>query len=437
MRISYISALFSLVATLCLSGCNSSELTQNIDPAMSADRLVQTIKTLNSTISCDALDDLVQSSKDIEGLSAFQLYKLEGQKNVCSLNIGSDTNAKGYAAAQQNGIWADIGTDILEIYAKSHSEKPPQLCCSIQKAKWEKAGETEQRIWRTKFKLKQADEAQLMFFDTSGTSQSDPELLLNGPNAQTLDIPFLGNPEISISGNYEVKDLYSPELGETRKIGIYTPPSRDGTDMQVVIFPDAESLGFFSRMVDPMITQGQIKPIVMIGIFSNNKSISNPDGALPNDARTADYLPGRDKDFPDRFDQHLTFLFETAIPQTLSNIDLQLPEKLTLIGNSNGGVFVLNASTRYSEMIDKVLSVSAGYGGLRSHPGCETSPVSYKLSAGLYEPAFLASSQVTEDVLMDAGCDVTSDWQAVGHDPNFYQREIYKFLIEEFALEKE
>ncbi len=393
--------------------------------------LTEQIKWLDSSVTCERLDALVRRVGNVEAIPEFYRRKLWAQQAVCSVTPGTDINRSAYEMTKAAGIWADLSEDVVTLYAKSTTASEPQLCCAIQKAVWGPIGDIEDKIWKARLRLKEADRASLMFMDTSGTNPDFSPLIIQGENADIVDVPFLSDPAIKLSGTFEQRQISSSELGETRTVSIYTAKGKYDPNAPVIILADGISLGYYARMIDPMIEQGLIKPVNFMGIHSERDSISEALRDLPKDPRASDYLPGYDKDFPDRFDNHMEFIFETALPTLFPSSENS--RRLAVGGHSNGAVFSVHAGVRNPNLVDAVLSVSGGFGGLKAAQECSEDGANFYISAGVYEPSFLASTEVTEQTLKAQGCNTRATYHPVGHDPGFFRTELYRFLLAEFG----
>ncbi len=416
------------------AGCrNGNESAKSINGRVSKE-LLASVKNLKSSTSCTELFEMNEVAKNIKTLSTFQLYKLKLQQNVCSVSFEKNDTQALTSKLESNGIWAEINGETLSIYAISQNETAPRLCCSIQSVNWKRLDEFDENIWGAKLRLRNASQAKLMFMDTSGVYKDAKPLIVSGDNAEQLDIPFLYDPAINIKGKFSEIELYSQKLSETRKVSTYIPPGFIGPELPVIIFTDGQSLQYYSRMIDPMIEQKLIQPIALMGIHSGRQAIVTPKSHLPKDVRGADYLPGFDAEFPNRFDAHMNFVINRALPNLINTIGGDLSKNpVSVVGHSNGGVFALHAGLNNPDLITSVLAVSAGYGGIREAQEAPSRSSTFFLSAGYFEPTFLASGYITKDTLEKMKYEVVTNWQAVGHDPEFFKSELFKFLISEYG----
>lgn len=433
-----VGAMFLYTAALLTSaGCRDKNESVKPIENWTSNELLTSVKNLKSNISCSKLVEIDKAAKKVTTLSAFQLHKLKLQQNVCSLSFEEIDVESVAPKLEKNGIWAEISGETLSVFARSQNELAPRLCCSIQLADWKRLDDSGQNIWGAKFRLRNASQAKLMFMDTSGVYKDAKPLIVSGEDAEELDIPFLYDPAIDIKGKYSEIELYSQNLNETRKVSTYIPPDRIVSDVPIIIFADGKSLQYYSRMIDPMIEQELIQPIALLGIHSGKQAVVSPKNPVPKDVRAADYLPGFDTEFSNRFESHMNFVIDTALPSIINTIAGDMPKHpVSVVGHSNGGVFALHAGLNNPDIIASVLAVSAGYGGIKEAQEAPNRSPNFFLSAGYYETSFLASGYITKETLEKMNYEVVTNWQPGGHDYEFYKSELYKFLISEYGTEK-
>lgn len=366
------------------------------------------------------------------------LLDIKGYQAVCSLPIDDLTKKDAQSALGDEPLAARLEDNVLTLFARGKKDQL-YLCCSISSADWTALGQS--NLFGTRLRLAEADKVllKLALFAPAAGELSD-FIHIRGKNAPP-EPPFMADVKEGTKGQIIETTLASPELGEIRKLTIYLPPGHkaDGSS-SILVMADGRSTGYYARMIEPMITQGLIRPVAIIGVHSDVSAIIEPDKALTEiDVRALDYLPEWDKVYapdlmathPNRFEQHMRFVTDTLLPWVRTEYGLSTNRLDTgVTGQSNGGVFALYAGFRHPDTFGTSIPVSPGWGNyaLRNITKTDTNKATFFIAAGLYEPTFLASAQASASSLEAADYEVTTTWNAAGHSPDQTEAMLFKYL---------
>ncbi|MFN1835294.1 alpha/beta hydrolase [Balneola sp. MJW-20] len=182
------------------------------------------------------------------------------------------------------------------------------------------------------------------------------------------DISYTGGSE------YYVDSLYSESLGEFRKHNVYLPDSFDAQKNYPIIYAtDGERStdnSFIKAMLDSLISNEIIEPVIYIGSHSNDKVVGGATGQgeggstfamqyrnfeyVDNDKHMAD-MP----DLKDRFKDHMKYFTDELIPSVEETLNQDPgPENRIFYGFSNGAGFGANLLNRHPSLIGTYICYS-------------------------------------------------------------------------------
>jgi enterochelin esterase family protein len=214
----------------------------------------------------------------------------------------------------------------------------------------------------------------------------------------------------------------SDTLGNSRRIGLYTPAGFDPENPETVLLIvfDGDRYGGdrvpTPRILDTLIAQGRLPPVV--AAFVHNAGPEARSRELPGDAAFAAVLAG------------------DILPVVAAAAGLTpRPERTVLAGSSFGGLAAARIALAYPEVFGNALSMSGSFwwspegtpDGLAEHTAATVAtlprrPVRFFLSAGLFETShggaagILDTTRHLRDVLVARGYAVTHCEYAAGHD---------------------
>jgi enterochelin esterase family protein len=276
--------------------------------------------------------------------------------------------------------------------------------------------------------------------------QVDPNNPLVQSGQSRVELPgappqpwIVAAPEVP-KGKLAELELESARLGETRRIGIYTPPGYDPErSYPLLIAFDGEAYGLapdaplpLPTILDNLIAAEQIPPIV---------------AALVANQGT------RERDLPGSA-QFSAFVAEELVPKLRADHRAGLtPDETIVTGSSFGGLCSSYTALHHSDVIGNVLSQSGSYqyvlgslgadlspsvaGGwlIRDYVTSPKRPIRFYLDAGRLEAHLLDSNRHMRDVLVAKGYPVTYVEFSGGHDYGMWRGTISDGLIALLAKE--
>jgi enterochelin esterase-like enzyme len=360
----------------------------------------------NQTIMCDQIDGFLKLVND-----PVERGMLEGWRNVCALETSDVTLADAKATLAGKRIALSVKEDVLTLFQVSENG-PPTACCSIQNAVWRDLGDSQ--TYAARFRLKDLQSGMLTQFDGLSNAQTVELKPTNwrGPNAPAPPVK-----KEKLEGTLLETTLYSPQLGETRRLVFYQPRSaakRTGA-LPVVVLADGETLSTWAQIVEPLIDKGQVAPVLMIGLVSGKEGIVEDRSDLQGDVRMRDYLL-TEMGAPSRFNLHLAFVTDTVLPWAESQYGASSNRTERVVtGYSNGGVFALNAGFQRPDVFGHAWPMSVGVDGISDAAPAREPAARFRMSAGYYEPGFMFTSESSAKSLTQAGYSVHAQWYAAGH----------------------
>ena len=232
-----------------------------------------------------------------------------------------------------------------------------------------------------------------------------------------------------LKGEVRKYEVPSEALGETRRVTVYLPPDFDpskplprtskGAKPAVIYFADGGVVESMANLIEPMITSGQIRSVVLVGAHTAEKVVRPPNLATPapstapssgpadpfqNDPRGMEYLTPHEGAYAAdssaaathiyMFDRHFKF-FADELPKwaekTLGVSDER--ENRIVSGFSNSAAFVMTL-IRQRPMQYGGLVANSMAGG--RPPGDKDAPAFKDLPAGATPPKFFLSSGTWE-----------------------------------------
>ena len=438
-------------SVLALGGCGSEPSTQE-SPAHAVGQ--STLKTyadlkemgfeLWSSKTCVELME-VSEAHDWDGDARLRLHLMAAN---CALPTDDVTEADARAALGDDNL-AIIGEgDVVTVFQRT-IEGEAFFCCSLQGLdKRAVIGET---VWVARQRLRGMDEATLHLSATMKNVDPDGydiqpsglegEAEWRGPNALTGVEPVAYE---DLEGSHSEHEVFSPQLNETRRISVFAPAGLR-PDSPVIIAADGSTL---EGIVERLIKDGEIRPVLMIGVHSGQDGIVEDRSEIGDThaLRAYDYFPPEVWEDDDgskagtRFDDHLSFVTDTLLKWASETYGMEIARERTVVmGWSNGGSFALNAGLLKNTVFGHAWPMSVGRGRLES----DQTPVQagprarFRLSAGHYEPGFMYGTRISADVLSELGYDIDTRWYAEGHGINQWEARFVDNLKAVFPAHSE
>jgi enterochelin esterase-like enzyme len=220
--------------------------------------------------------------------------------------------------------------------------------------------------------------------------------------------------------------LHSDVLGAARKITVYLPPGHDRKQaVRVVYATDGEAIDAFVRVLEPLITAGQIAPTVVIAPHSGGRSSGEYDAK--KDVRAQEYFPGLDDK---RFADHESF-FTKEVPswaEKCFGISGKRTER-AVFGYSNGGRFAVEMGIRHPELYATILGLSVAGSGKFDFGEHENDLPRFYLAAGTWDPNFYKCTSSLAEQLKDRHTSVEFSSRIAGHDAALWRDEFASAMI--------
>jgi enterochelin esterase-like enzyme len=181
---------------------------------------------------------------------------------------------------------------------------------------------------------------------------------------------------------------------------------------------DGQSVPEFAAILEPLITNGRLPSILLVGVDSPGGSFSNP----LEDRRAQEYLPS-DNFNPARFAAHEGFFIDEV--RTWAERELAAPtdrQQRAIFGFSNGGVFAAAMGIRHPDIYGHTLAFSLGI-----EPGRVTEVMKgaseFYLVAGTLEEGFHSTTEEFAQMLELQGVTYVFRERVCGHDHIMWQEE--------------
>jgi enterochelin esterase family protein len=237
------------------------------------------------------------------------------------------------------------------------------------------------------------------------------------------------------AGSVEHTNVESSFLRGQRSVWIYRPPGYDTVTaaLPVLVLTDGDSYLrdlAADRTLDNLIHEGQIPPILAVGVTSPSREDDLACNAAFGDFIAMELLPWLAST------EHAT----------------DRPQGVALGGYSLGGLAAACAALRHSDRIGMVLAQSGSFrragpgdgepeGVARSVSRMDTTPVRFYVEVGIHEvgpffggdPSTLTANRHLRDVLIARGYEITYAEHASGHEPVAWRESLHLGLIDLFG----
>jgi enterochelin esterase-like enzyme len=234
-----------------------------------------------------------------------------------------------------------------------------------------------------------------------------------------------------LKGTLEHLEIDSKALGTRRKVTVYQPPDHDRrTASRVVYAADGQAIDRFARVLEPLITAGEVPGVVLIGVHHGGYVGGAPDlktNDEKKDLRLQEYFPGINSR---RFADHESF-FTTEVPAWAEHRFGVSGERRdrAVFGYSNGGRFAVEMGLRHPDVFGHVFGFSvAGNGRFDWGAGRKDWPRFY-LTAGTWEASFHHCTSRLAEQLKERGAAVRFTSRVGGHDTALWRDQFAAALV--------
>jgi enterochelin esterase-like enzyme len=281
--------------------------------------------------------------------------------------------------------------------------------------------------WAARYRMAYVNEALLTFYVFG---ESSVRLLQwRGPDA-----PSQATSKAELAGTLIDTELRSESLGETRRLTVYLPDGHDVNETYpAVFFADGNVLDIVARWVEPLIDEGRLPPIVLVGSLSGQPGVVEDRSELNTDLRAADYLPGF---YRDRFDRHMSFFADELTRHAVETWSVSAdPAKRAVHGRSNGGRFAFYAGYLRPDRFGNVLAMSNSARNFGPASPADSGSARFFIVSGRYEPTVIHGSRRAAEALRAAGYEVVHYDLSVGHTQEIDEVMLVPLLEQIFAGE--
>lgn len=213
------------------------------------------------------------------------------------------------------------------------------------------------------------------------------------------------------SGNIDIKEVYSEELKENRRVWIYTPKGyEEGTAYKVLVLTDGfEYLNYMKakEVLDNLIAEKKIEPLVGVFVASGRNRFEE---LTCNEVFS-------------------NFIVKEIVPLIQKNYKVSKASEDSIIGGvSLGGLMAVYIAFKNSKVFGKVLSQSGSFwfdseSLTREVKGMKKLPIEFYLCAGILEdhpyddePIMMEVINRMRDTLISKGYKVHYENYPSGHD---------------------
>jgi enterochelin esterase-like enzyme len=308
-------------------------------------------------------------------------------------------------------VWAE-GDELTFVYQGEADEV--QVCCGIQRP-MQQVQDTD--LWVLTVRVRNLPQAVISY---GFMAVRNGQLIGNTANFvvwRGAQAPPPVQRASLLRGQIKQYTLHSGALGEQRELTVYLPPDHTSTHPSAVIYTaDGQSVPEFAAVLEPLITDGRLPSILLVGVHS-------PTGPFPNpsqDLRAHEYLP---EEQPTRFAAHERFFVEEVA--AWAERELAAPtdrQQRAVFGYSNGGVFAAAMGIRHPDRYGHILAFSLGV-----QPGTVTRArelsSDFYLVAGTLEEGFHSTTALFAQMLQSRDIVHIFRERVCGHDYMMWQEE--------------
>jgi len=230
-----------------------------------------------------------------------------------------------------------------------------------------------------------------------------------------------------LRGKVRETELFSDRLNTTRRITYYLPPAyTESQRYPVVYMTDGDQFSDFgfAQVVEPLIDQDLIPPLVLVAVHA-------APFLLHHDRRAEEYVLGINEAV---YQKHERFFTETVRVWAEATLNASRDaNRRALMGYSRGAVFAGNTGVRKPGIYGHVMIFSPG-DELQREQSSMTSTRFYLLAGTLESPFYQATKGIYRD-LKSAESDVVFKTRVAGHASTMWVEEFPRALMWMFNMD--
>jgi enterochelin esterase-like enzyme len=220
-----------------------------------------------------------------------------------------------------------------------------------------------------------------------------------------------------LRGRLNEVQLASTALGEMRELTVYRSPGYDAARQHPVVWmADGQSTADFAAVLEPLIDDGVLPDLALIGVHSPSGSFTDP----ADDLRAQEYLPSLRAP---RFKAHAQFFAHEARAWAETALGVAAERhRQAVFGFSNGGVFTASMGAMFPNVYGAVLAFSLGMQPKRQRWPQHAAP-RYYLLAGTLEEGFYSATRRFAAELSKHGHTAVFRERVCGHEYLMWREE--------------
>lgn len=314
---------------------------------------------------------------------------------ACRLPAGLSAAEIVARLAGKDTAWAREGDEFVVVARRDTDQA--YLCCSIRGRMEHVSGD----LWALRTRVADLDAATI---DVDVWPQIDNQTVGVYRGDKAPPRPLFAD---TLQGKVFETTIASRFLDAPRKVWIYTPPGFDPAKRyRVVYMADGAWRLHQPQMVEPLILDGTLPPLLLVGIWQ---------GIDPKtDLRAAEYLV-RFGDNMSFFLKHESFVLKEVLPYVEAHYGASADARDRVVtGFSGGGAWAIQMGLRHPDVFPTVIAQSVVWPGAEQGMA-DTKTTRFYLSAGTLEPKFYDETLRLADLARAAGHDVVLEKTVSGH----------------------
>lgn len=300
---------------------------------------------------------------------------------------------KAHLGSENYRIWTKGNTWNVAYKTKEKSEVKVQMQGGIQLPL---SNFRDTNIWLLSLNIPGLDRSVIsaaITYQSEGSFITDTSTIRQWRGDNAEDKPVKNE---DLTDKFKVDSLWSDTLNTWRKISVYIPskPAKE-EKYPVIYFADGQGMKEYAEIIDPLIENGELPPVVLIGIWGRTGLIDSEAPPFPsNSYRTVEYhegveeSPGADSLFVLNHHKSHKYFFTHEVPEIAEqkySVSSD-PDFKAIHGVSSGANFALMIGREMPDKYGFIIANSLGPATVKKEPelGWEHAARHY-LSIGLLE----------------------------------------------------
>lgn len=255
-----------------------------------------------------------------------------------------------------------------------------------------------------------------------------------------------------LNGNLIDTIVESRYLSESRKLSIFLPENyKNDTTIPFFFITDGIVVNYYAKYVDYLITSEIIKPVIMVGVHSNDNlaimdSTNNNPKYIKHFAtventdyeiilRPFEYV--KDGSDTERYTNHQKFFLEEVVSFVETTFEVKTEKAYRyLYGFSNGAAFCVETGLSYPDFANEIVAFSTAFLVTKNINFYKSNFPSFYLLSGLYERSINLENEFILKKMKKHNINCTMKNLVCGHDSYVWRIEFLKYLCEKFPSDK-